>query len=250
MKKSLALLLTVTSLLAIHQGRAVQAEENREYISTGSVEFTPSMDPTDPVNPTDPEQPIDPIDPTDPEGPDPGTAGPLSIDYASGLNFGKNQITSKDATYFAAAQRYRVVLENGQLSEPLEGPNYVQVTDNRGTESGWTLKVSQAGQFISEKGRQLMGASISFMNGEVVTISQSGKPNHEESFMLNPSGEESNVMIAPQGTGAGTHLLRMGKDAVTGKRSISLHVPGTTTKYAEKYSTKLVWALADIPSNG
>jgi hypothetical protein len=31
----------------------------------------------------------------------------------------------------------------GATDEVKEGPNYVQVTDNRGTEAGWSLKVKQ-----------------------------------------------------------------------------------------------------------
>ena len=43
-----------------------------------------------------------------------------------------------------------------------EGPNYVQVTDNRGTEAGWSLKVKQEGQFKSTSGKELTGAAITF----------------------------------------------------------------------------------------
>ena len=64
------------------------AEDGGSYTSNGIVEFTPSEEPTNPVDPTDPTNPVDPIDPTDPEGPNPGTNGPLSIDYASSLDFG------------------------------------------------------------------------------------------------------------------------------------------------------------------
>lgn len=31
--------------------------------------------------------------------------------------------------------------------------------------------------------------------------------------------------------------------------SIELNVPGSTTKYAEKYSTQLNWTLTDVPGN-
>ncbi|GAF13689.1 extracellular protein [Bacillus sp. JCM 19045] len=61
------------------------AETSVDYRSNGSVEFVPNTDITPPVDPEnpDPENPVTPIDPTDPEGPNPGTQGPLSIDYAS-----------------------------------------------------------------------------------------------------------------------------------------------------------------------
>ena len=105
----------------IHRNRSMQyicscwlvlqakAEEPKEYRSNGLVEFIPNVDPTEPVDPEnpDPEKPVKPIDPTDPEGPNPGTQGPLSIDYASSFDFGKNRISNKDQVYFARAQQYQ-----------------------------------------------------------------------------------------------------------------------------------------------
>ncbi len=79
------------------------------FDSEQSIVFTPSTDGTDPVNPEnpDPEKPVRPVDPTNPDGPNPGTPGPLSIDYASSLDFGSNEISNKDQTYFARAQTYK-----------------------------------------------------------------------------------------------------------------------------------------------
>lgn len=222
------------------------AEDGGVYTSNGIVEFVPDTDPTDPVDPTDP---TDPIDPTDPEGPNPGTNGPLSIDYASSLDFGVQKITSKDQIYFAASQKYRAFDEEGNPStEVKEGPNYVQVTDNRGTEAGWSLKVNQEGQFMSISGKELTGATISFKKGSVVTASDSGKPVGPETIVLNADGSQSDVMAASVGNGAGTYLYTWGTAATAGE-SIELSVPGSTTKYAEKYSTKLTWTLTDVPGN-
>ena len=108
------------------------AEDGGSYTSNGIVEFTPSEEPTNPVDPTDPTNPVDPIDPTDPEGPNPGTNGPLSIDYASSLDFGVQKSRRRIRLIFAT-QKYKTV---GATDEVKEGPNYVQVTDNRGTEAG------------------------------------------------------------------------------------------------------------------
>ena len=80
----------------------------RTYQSGGIVEFDPDEDPTrrtvDPVDP-DPNNPVNPWDPTTPDHkPNPGTDGPLSIDFASSIDFGKNKITNKDETYYANPQ--------------------------------------------------------------------------------------------------------------------------------------------------
>ena len=53
-------------------------------------------------------------------------------------------------------------------------------------------------------------------------------------------------MSAKAGEGLGTYLLVFGDDA-TAAESIELNIPGSTTKYAEKYSTSLTWTLTDVP---
>ena len=62
-------------------------------------------------------------------------------------------------------------------------------------------------------------------------------------------GSQSDVMSAAKGNGAGTYLFDWGTDATTAAKSIELTVPGSTTKYAEKYATKLTWTLTDAPGN-
>jgi hypothetical protein len=246
MKKASVLFLSTLALAAL----AAPAQSfAAEYTSNGIVEFKPSEDPTDPSDPTDPTNPVKPIDPTDPDGPNPGTNGPLSIDYASSLDFGVQKITSKNETYYAAPQKYQALDAQGNPdTEVKEGPNYVQVTDNRGTEAGWTLKVNQKGQFTSTSGKELTGSVITFKNGSVVTASDSGEPTGPATFALDPSGVQSDVMAAAAGNGAGTYLFTWG-DADNAAESIELNVPGSTTKYAEKYSTQLNWTLTDVPGN-
>ncbi|MPN38891.1 hypothetical protein SDC9_186416 [bioreactor metagenome] len=97
MKKQLIGLLAFSTLGLLATSIEGYAAENKQYDSTGLVEFIPNLDPTVPVDPEnpDPEKPVNPIDPTDPNGPNPGTQGPLSIDYASSLDFGKNRISNK-----------------------------------------------------------------------------------------------------------------------------------------------------------
>lgn len=236
------------------------AADGGVYHSDGTVEFVPNTDPTDPVDPTDPTNPVDPTDPTDPDGPEPGTNGPLSIDFASNLNFGKQKITSTDEVYHAAAQQFFNVDQDGnQTGDAQYGPDYVQVTDNRGTESGWTLTVTQDAQFKSATDHELDGASIKLKNANIQTVSASAKPTIAADTVLIP-GTASDVMVAAAGQGAGTYLNDWGTKAglteveedgqkVHKTDSIELSVPGKSTKYAEKYSTKLTWTLSDVPGN-
>ena len=132
MKKFGSLFLATAILAGITLAPAVSfAADGGEYDTNGVITFTPNNGTTDPVDPVDPTNPVKPVDPTDPSGPKPGTAGPLSIDYASSLDFGSQKITSKDEIYKAKAQKY---LDKDNVEKT--GPNFVQVTDNRGTEKG------------------------------------------------------------------------------------------------------------------
>ncbi|MCV5432495.1 WxL domain-containing protein, partial [Escherichia coli] len=130
-------------------------------------------------------------------------------------------------------------------------PNYVQVTDNRGTEAGWTLSVKQNGQFKDSQNRELTGAKITFNNGAVKTVSKSAEPSTVvSSFDLTADGTGAvqNVVGAKAGEGAGTYVYHFG-DAAKKAESITLDVPGATTKYADDYKTTLTWTLSDTPAN-
>ncbi|MEQ6357165.1 WxL domain-containing protein [Lysinibacillus sp. M3] len=239
--KTLGVATTMLTCFVLGGSVTSYAADGGEYQSNAIIEFEAATDIiTPPVDPTDPGTPVDPVDPTDPNGPKPGTPGPLSIDYASSLDFGKQKITSTNQVYKAKAQKFK---KRG------DGPNYVQVTDNRGTEKGWSLQVKQNGQFKSASGNVLTGAEITFNNGSVNTASASPKPSIAKStFSLKPDGTgvAENIMAAKAGEGSGTYVLAFGDDN-TAADSIELSIPGATTKYAEKYSTTLTWTLADVP---
>lgn len=240
-------IVTVSTLVVLGSltvATGVNAADGGVYGSNGRIQFTPNTDPTNPVDPIDPTEPIDPIDPIDPEGPNPGTNGPLSIDFASSLDFGVQKITSVTETYQAASQLFK-----DKAGVEQEGPNFVQVTDNRGTEAGWTLTVKQDGQFTSTTGKVLTGAAVTLDNGEVSTASDSVAPEVVTTNTLKTDGTAHKVMAAAEEQGAGTYLTRWGSDVPTAKTSISLEVPGSTTKYAEVYSTSFTWTLTDVPNN-
>ncbi|EOH93565.1 WxL domain-containing protein [Enterococcus pallens] len=242
MKKIHYLTIAAVALAGLAVPVTSLAADGGQYTSNGAVTFEANTDPTKPVDPTNPVDPIKPVDPTDPNGPKPGTNGPLSIDYASSLDFGTQKITSTDEVYKAKAQKY---LDKANAEKT--GPNFVQVTDNRGLETGWNLQVKQNGQFKTAENQELTGAAITFKNGNVVTNSSSEKPAGQATIKLSPDNALTNVMSAADGQGAGTYLLAWGTDAATGAESIELAVPGSTTKYAKQYKTTFTWVLADTP---
>jgi hypothetical protein len=234
---------------------------SRNYQSGGMVQFTPDNQPTDPVDPEnpDPENPVKPWDPTSPDHkPNPGTEGPLSLDFASSLDFGNNKITNKDAVYYAEPQ-YLWNAEENDFDPATARPNYVQVTDKRGTNAGWSLTLQQQGQFKNEQtlNKELTGAAISFTSGEAASSMKGVKaPKTFDMLDLVP-GETVKVMAAEKNAGAGTWVDRFGKIEtvdVEGKKvakntAITLFVPGSTPKDAVKYETKLLWTLTDVPEN-
>ncbi|MBO0473883.1 WxL domain cell surface protein [Enterococcus sp. DIV0840] len=256
-KKQLITMLAIGTVVLPFGALKVEAEETKEYESNGAVEFIPNLDPTDPVDPEnpDPEKPVAPIDPTDPEGPNPGTQGPLSIDFASSLDFGKNRISNKDQTYFARAQKYQ--------GEQKDTPNFVQISDNRGTNGGWTLTVKQEAQLTATTqtlNDVLTGAQIKLSAPSVNSNAQNvEKPVAVDEIALTP-GVESVVTTAAIGAGSGTWATYWGAveeveerdeegtvQNVNVTKDVQLSVPGATPKDAVKYQTKLVWTLTDVP---
>lgn len=239
---------------------SVQAAESKAYHSNGSVEFIPNTDPINPVDPEnpDPEKPVTPIDPTDPEKPvNPGTDGPLSIDYASSLDFGVNKISNKNETYYARAQKF---------TNREDSANYVQISDNRGNNAGWTLTVKQNGDFKATSDTlndTLTGAKISLSSPTVKSNAQNVQaPTATSLIELDPNGSEQVVMAAKANAGAGTWIDSFGKvEKVSetdkdGKqvesnvtKAVALEVPGSTPKDAVKYQTTLTWTLTDTPAN-
>ncbi|WEB81797.1 WxL domain-containing protein [Vagococcus lutrae] len=218
-----------------------------KYTSNGLIEFTPGDGLVDPVDPLDPKQPVEPTDPTNPDGPNKGTPGPLSIDFASSFYFGENTITSKDETYFAKLQKYK---DKGTEQELREGPNYVQVTDNRGTLAGWTLKVKQTEQFETDDSHKLEGAKITLTNGNVNTVSESTPATAVKEIAIDKMDADFLVMSAKQDAGAGTFLTRWGDEGLAkSKESVKLFVPGKAVKKKAQYKTSFVWTLTDVPGN-
>lgn len=244
----------IFSAILLSNNVALAEENNPVSVSTEvQIKFIEDSSSTNPVNPTnpDPESPIQPVNPLDPDKPiEPGTSGPLSLDYVSILDFGEQLISVKDQVYFAKPQY--MFKEDGTIDKDNPLPNYAQVTDKRGGEKGWSLSVKQNGQFKSVKNnKELTGAEITFKNAKVLSNSNSKTPSSvKNSFSLTSDGTgvSENVMSASEGEGFGTWIYSFGDDS-TKNNSIELSVPGSTPKESDVYTTSLTWSLTDIPSN-
>lgn len=225
----------------------------RTMDSNASLNFVPDNTITPPIDPIDPTNP----NPPEPQPPKPGTSGPLSIDYASDFNFGTQEISTETKSYYAKPQTY---------SDSTVRPNFVQVSDKRGTNAGWTLVVKQIGQFSNPtaQNKTLDGAQLVLSKGETVSNGAGTSPS-TYAVTIDPAGSASKVMSANVNEGTGTWLtLFGGKDALkdvavksptnqvtTEKRDlgVKLTVPGATQKDAVQYATKLTWELTNVPTN-
>ncbi|MDK1739988.1 WxL domain-containing protein [Dellaglioa algida] len=213
---------------------ALQVSANTvSYQSQATVDFVENTDVTPPVNPTDPTDPLKPVKPVNP-----GTQGPLLIDYVSNIQFSQQQISGKDSVYYA--QLDQLVDKNGKVGDY---PNYVQVTDNRGSNAGWKMTVAQAQPFMNGK-NQLDGTVIALMNG-TMSGTNAHQPTPASKAEIKPDGQAVSVMTAKTDNGVGTWTERFGKDNTSAKQSISLFVPAESKKVAGAYKSELTWTLTD-----
>lgn len=249
MKKT-TLLSVPLILISLGLAAKVNATTTQTYDSQGIVGFSTGGGTQPPVDPNTPD-PTLPVDPQNPDGskPAPGGDGPLTIDFASSFDFGSHDISNQDQTYLAKAQGY--------FSSTDVTPNYVQVTDRRGTFSGWELKVMEVAQFTQiatgpQKYKELKGSIIALKKPTPASISGTSAPKAQEIQSLIP-GVETQIALASSGEGAGTWVIRWGsQDELTTDglcSNVTLFVPGATPKDATSYQTTLNWILSDLPKN-
>ncbi|MDR3240573.1 MAG: WxL domain-containing protein [Lactobacillaceae bacterium] len=264
MNKKVTITITFASLLLFALTTSTATMDT--YDTTNGIGYIASTDRTKPVDPTDPTSPVTPENPVS-NGVNSITAGPLSLDFVSSLDFGVQKITASDAIYEASAQVY--TKEDGTKAT---GSNYVQITDNRGTFSGWILSAKQVNEFTTARGIKLKGAQVEFSIVTHVTTTAGTGVTIRESFVLIPGGGVIDLM---SGTAAmdgevngtsGTHLLSFGDENSLKFNQVShnhdgsavvrsstdsaatLFVPGKSGRVAAGYTTTVQWMLGDTPS--
>ncbi|WP_248299576.1 WxL domain-containing protein [Enterococcus mundtii] len=202
----------------------------------------------------DPVAPVDPIDPENEVLPEnqpelPEEQGALSIDFISRFNFGKQNISVKDKTYYAQPQR--LLNEDGTVNEIQERPNFIQISDRRpdNERSGWQLSVTQNGQFSNQNGHELIGSEIQLLNQELVTAQGGTAPALKEETGQKIIPNTKRILLqADEKSGTGTWIYRFG-NAETADKSVGLYVPKGTNPEAKEYSTTLTWELSSVPEN-
>ncbi|MDF9580967.1 WxL domain-containing protein, partial [Bacillus paranthracis] len=163
MKLTKLALAGAVSLTALAGGTSALAAEQDGGIlhSKAFIKFEKNTSTVDPINPINPDEVVEPV--VDPENPDDthdkGTDGPLSIDYVSNFNFETQKASGNNELYYANLDTVKAKDGNREV------PNFVQVTDNRGTNAGWKLSVTQNDQFKTADNKELTGAALTLKNG-------------------------------------------------------------------------------------
>lgn len=218
------------------------AEEIASYESEVNVEFEENTDITNPMDPTNPDSTSPVIPQPDPNVPNQvigeGTAGPLSIDYASHFNFGIIKKSGNGKTYEAKP----ITIESADGTTKEVAP-YVQVTDNRGTNSGWTLSVLQEAQLVNTAtDHELTGAQITIEQGTITGTTNTDGLNSEQ-VTLTP-GEAMTIFEAENGSNGGTFVNSFGDADNVG---VSLNLVSGTEIEDGAYQATINWILEDIP---
>jgi hypothetical protein len=263
--------LIVLSLLTILIGFGTTTYAATTQTSQAKVNFKlgfVDVPPLDPENPGNDLSSMNAVTPLNPDGTNgvTGTGGTLSIDFASGLAFGQQIISSKDETYYAHPQ-----ILNGRAPSAL----YVQVTDQRNTHTGWTLSVQTDGQFhlpgvdprsystgSARVGDFLEGAYLNFKQASVNSFTSTPSSEYPAYIRGNSVINEAQTVIlaAQAGSGNSTFDLHFGKsnmydmsatseNAVANNSPISLTVPATAAVKQGVYTANLIWTLSDVPGN-
>jgi hypothetical protein len=158
-----------------------------------------------------------------------GVVGPLSLDYVSPIAFNMQKLSLTDVSYSAQADKI-----NGKSV-----PNYVQLTDQRGGQTGWQLQVKQNTPMTHGSGAILKNATIqygkltassAFYDAAVVKLPKQTKLNDEFQIMASTAG----------GEGFGTTTINLGE--------VNLFVPGQSQKFAGEYKTTVTYNLLAVPT--
>ena len=241
MKKKKLCSFVLVSFASLFISEMIVNAENTVGDSNATITFQKNDEGEQPLNPIDPTVPIEPIDPNYPH-----TKGPLSIDYISNIAFGSQKATGNDKTYYALPDRNT----KNDLGKVVDLPNYIQVTDNTGKNTGWVLSIKQGNAFTNGA-NTLTGTKLIFTNITLKSPTTNGvsyAPTPVNQVIIEPDKDNQPIITATEDKGMGTWLALIGSDVEETQTSIRLFVPGSSKKVAGMYKTNLIWTLTNTPT--
>lgn len=261
--------MTFSSLLL--GGQVVRAAVDLPVATTtGEVSFiagdgTKPVDPdkpevVDPTNPDKPVGPVSPVDPTNPEGPAEGGGGDgshgFNINWVSNFKFSEIEIGNSMSSYALPTTLY-FIQEDGEAVTVGNLANFIQVTDNRGTNTGWhvTAQATPFQEIGTEDGAILDGAQL-LLNNPIIDMSYNTpalapEAHKTELDLLATPDSEQMILTAEVGKGQGTWT--MGWDAGENMdygngKGVQLVVPMKAKPKANtSYVSNITWTLTDAP---
>lgn len=154
-----------------------------------------------------------------------------------------------------------MVDEDGQLTGEKKVyqniPNFVQVTDNRGTANGWHLTVSRTEfEGTDEEGAKqtLAGAELTLNDQHIYGPEGVAAPQGNEGKVVKIGQDNESVLTAAKGAGTGTWSLNFGDankedGTLVDKTGVKLLIPASAQPKANvEYKSELTWTLTDGPS--
>ncbi|EEP3923367.1 WxL domain-containing protein [Listeria monocytogenes] len=272
--------LTTASLLALGlivapvlSGDFASAATSVTKDSKGIVKFDKSTTPDpDPVNP-DPVDP-DPVIP-DPTDPPVGTDG-LWILAVSDWDFGTHNVSSLSSgalNVHAADDTISTYVDaNGNGQQDLPGEvsvtkkvtPYAQISDVRGTNTGWTLSVTgSAFKDSSTPAKTIPGAELTIPKSTVSSATSTAQaPTGYDSVTISMTGGAAVPVMAAKDMqtatptnfnddqGMGTWTDSFGSQAVsaTDTSKPKLSIPKNVVVADGTYQSTLTWTLSDTPA--
>ena len=202
-----------------------------------------SNGPTAPVDPDNPQEGTTPPEGT--ENPGTNATGDLRMDYApSAITFGTVPFAYSEETYNATKPK------NTNGAEMTK--QWIQISDDRTSLNGWSVKVSQPEEFKDAQGNKILGTTLTIPKGII---------NNSIDGTIDTTSVDSKMTANSVGLGAGASATLFGaKDAGAdsiGKKistyqwdptKVTLNVPGGKAKTNTAYETEINWSLVTEPT--
>lgn len=137
-------------------------------------------------------------------------------------------------------------------------PNFVQVTDNRGTANGWNLTVSRTeftGRDSENKTQVLAGAELTLNHQSIYGPEGVPAPQINDGKVVKIGSDNEKLMTANKGSGTGTWSLNFGEfnqtdNTLVEKTGVKLVIPASAQPKANvEYKSEITWTLTDGPNS-
>lgn len=202
-------------------------------------------------------------------GDDAQANGPLRIDAVSVIHFGSQPLKGDTIIAKAIYTASEVNLQGQYV------PLHIETTDDRGTNTGWSLQVKQSQEFTEQPQESVTLENLSVLTGAELTLSAT--ESYDESLIselgkskpsnlgqkLEVNAEFKKIVEAKAGEGIGswgTYFGDIVEEATTETTSsleeskpvenqaITLKIPGQVAKKVDvNYQAELIWVLVATP---